>query len=296
MSNFLNALIKETQNKNFKSFSKLLTFIENKEIESLKSSQLLQVPQKAFRIGFTGPPGAGKSTLMNEIVQKLIAQDKTVGIMSVDPSSPFSGGAILADRIRYSQNLLNQNVFFRSVGNRGQLGGLSSSTYIMLKAFDLFQFDFVMVETVGVGQAELEVMYAVDFLSVVLVPESGDSIQVMKSGLMEVADHFIVNKSDRPGAEDLVKELELYLQEQNKTNYLVHPVIATKGEGVLDVVNIYLKAQKRKTQKYSTVQKLQWEARSILKAILEKKVEEKVKKIQSYEDLNHILNENRHLF
>ena len=165
----------------------------------------------AQRIGVTGPPGAGKSTLTTELAGAYRAAGLTVGIVAVDPTSPFTGGALLGDRIRMEAIALDPGIFIRSMATRGSLGGLASSTRDVTDVLDAFGFDRVIIETVGVGQTELDVSRTADTTMVVLVPESGDSIQTLKAGLMEIADIFIVNKSDRPGADRLRNELELML-------------------------------------------------------------------------------------
>ncbi len=162
----------------------------------------------AARIGFTGPPGAGKSSLLSMIAMNCRAQDEELGVVAVDPTSPYSGGALLGDRIRMSDLATDPGVFIRSMATRGSLGGLATTTKEVLDLMDAFGFDRVLVETVGVGQTELEITAATDTVIVVLVPESGDAIQAMKAGLMEIADIFVVNKADRPGADRFVKDLQ----------------------------------------------------------------------------------------
>jgi len=164
---------------------------------------------KGRRIGITGPPGAGKSSLVTEVARTFRSRGETVGIVAVDPSSPFSGGALLGDRIRMNELATDPGIFIRSMATRGSLGGLATATEEVVDLMDAFGFDRVIVETVGVGQTELEIQSAADTVVVVLVPESGDGIQAMKAGLMEIADIFVVNKADRPGAERLAKELSL---------------------------------------------------------------------------------------
>ncbi len=164
------------------------------------------------RIGITGPPGAGKSTLTAELIRRLRARDQSVGVVAVDPTSPFTGGALLGDRIRMNDVAHDPHVFVRSMATRGSLGGLAITTKEVTDVMDAFGFDRVLVETVGVGQSELDIAAAADTTVVVLVPESGDSIQTMKAGLMEAADLFVVNKADRPGAERLAQEVQLMLQ------------------------------------------------------------------------------------
>ena len=162
---------------------------------------------RATVIGLTGPPGAGKSSLADRLVASYRALDRRVGVVAVDPSSAYSGGAILGDRVRMQRHATDPGVFIRSMATRGQLGGLSRTTNDAVDLLDAAGFDPVLVETVGVGQTELEITVAADTVIVVLVPESGDAIQAMKAGLMEIADIFVVNKSDRPGSARVVKEI-----------------------------------------------------------------------------------------
>jgi len=168
---------------------------------------LLTIGPSACRIGFTGPPGAGKSTLLAEVATAYRAADEHVGVIAVDPTSPYSGGALLGDRIRMNDLTTDPGIFIRSMATRGSLGGLATTTKEVLDLMDVFGFDRVLVETVGVGQTELEITGAADTVVVVLVPESGDAIQAMKAGLMEIADIFVVNKADRPGGARLAQEL-----------------------------------------------------------------------------------------
>ena len=165
----------------------------------------------ARRIGITGPPGAGKSTITALLTKEFRAQNLTVGILAVDPTSPFTGGALLGDRVRMESVSLDPGVFIRSMATRGSLGGLAASTREVSDVLDGFGFDRIIIETVGVGQSELDVARTADSTLVVLVPESGDSIQTLKAGVMEIADVFVINKSDRPGADRLRNDVELML-------------------------------------------------------------------------------------
>ena len=169
--------------------------------------ELLRVEPRARRFGVTGPPGAGKSSLLAGIASCLLDRKEEVAIVAVDPTSPFSGGALLGDRIRMNDLATDPGMFVRSMATRGSLGGLAASTRDVVDLLDAFGFPTVMVETVGVGQTELEIASATDTVAVVLVPESGDGIQAMKAGLMEIADLFVVNKSDRVGADRLIREI-----------------------------------------------------------------------------------------
>jgi GTPase len=162
---------------------------------------------RAYVLGITGPPGAGKSTLVDRVTVRLRAEKQPVGVIAVDPSSPFTGGAVLGDRIRMQTHTLDPDVFIRSMATRGSLGGLARATGDVIKLMDAFGFPWIIIETVGVGQTELDIIRQVDTTVVALVPESGDSIQAMKAGLMEVADVFVVNKADRDGAHALMAEL-----------------------------------------------------------------------------------------
>ena len=164
---------------------------------------------RARRVGLTGPPGAGKSTLGMQLARHWRASGLTVGIVAVDPTSPFTGGALLGDRIRMEEIALDPGIFIRSMGTRGSLGGLAGSTREVADVLDAYGFDRVLIETVGVGQSELDIARIADSTAVVLVPESGDAIQTMKAGLMEIADVFVINKSDRPGADRLRHEIEI---------------------------------------------------------------------------------------
>ena len=220
----------------FRSLAKLISKIENNRAgfeDDLMS--LYKENSETLTIGITGPPGAGKSSLTDRIIKEYRNLGKTVGVVAVDPSSPFSGGAILGDRIRMSDHASDPGVFIRSMGSRGSLGGLAPATIDVLNLMKSVGFDVLIVETVGVGQSEIDVMSIADTVLLVLVPGLGDDIQALKAGIMEIADIFVVNKADKDGKEKLLAEINMIIN-LNKHRFLwVPPVvetIATENQGI----------------------------------------------------------------
>jgi LAO/AO transport system kinase len=194
---------------------------------------------KGYCVGLTGPPGAGKSTITDKLTAWARQQGKTVGILAVDPTSPFSGGAVLGDRIRMQQHYLDAGVFIRSMATRGSHGGLTQTARGVIKLLDAFGKDLIFVETVGVGQTELDIMKTADTTVVILVPEGGDTIQTMKAGLMEIADIFVVNKADRDGADRMLGELQMLTHMHPTCDWWEVPVLATQAHRNIGIVELY---------------------------------------------------------
>lgn len=236
-----------------RSLARAFTVVEN-ELPGYEEL-LASIPTKNTPvIGFTGPPGAGKSTLVNEMIGLLATQGKSIGVIAVDPSSPFNFGALLGDRIRMLSHYDNPNVYIRSMASRGSLGGLSEKIIEVVELMKAYPFDFIIVETVGVGQSEVEVAGVADTTVVVMVPEAGDHIQVMKAGLMEIADIFVVNKADRPESEAFYRNLSqlVHARETNGHEIPVLKTVATSGEGLeplLDAIRNHHASQLEKERK-----------------------------------------------
>ncbi|MET3112757.1 LAO/AO transport system kinase [Pedobacter sp. CG_S7] len=225
------ALLKGVSRGDFIALARALTLVENDIAPSAEILRFLIPKTNVPVVGITGPPGAGKSTLVNAITNFFSLNHKKIAILAVDPTSPFNFGSLLGDRIRMSQQFNNPNVFIRSVATRGALGGISTKTIEMIDVMRAADFDLIIVETVGVGQSELEIAGLADRTVVVLVPESGDEIQHIKSGLMEIAQAFVVNKADREGADIFANNLKKLLQGQH-TNVPVFKTVADKEQGV----------------------------------------------------------------
>lgn len=234
----MHPLVERIKNKDVRALARAITKVENEHPDKLAIlSDVFALQTKAHMIGITGSPGAGKSTLVNRLIAHIRTKNLTVAVIAVDPTSPFSGGALLGDRVRMNNHFTDDGVFIRSMATRGSLGGLARATKDVIRICDAYGFDVIIVETVGVGQSELDIMKIADTTAVVLTPNSGDVLQVFKAGIMEIADLFVINKSDLPGVgklRGLLKELVAMSSTETYTIPIVK-VIATENKGIAEL-------------------------------------------------------------
>jgi LAO/AO transport system kinase len=236
------SFLKKLLDNDKRSVARAISIVEIGDSESSElSKKIFHKIGKAYRIGITGPPGAGKSTITNQLTKLYAVQNKKVGIVAVDPTSPFTGGALLGDRVRMNEVGQIPGVFIRSMATRGSLGGLSKKAVDAADVLDAAGFDIIIFETVGVGQSELDIVQAADTTIVVLVPESGDSVQAMKAGLMEIADFFVLNKCDRPAAQQAVTALKTVLMmkphDENSWMPNIIKTVATANKGIQEIAD-----------------------------------------------------------
>tara|TARA_B100001250_G_scaffold411738_1_gene441086 strand:- start:1191 stop:2123 length:933 start_codon:yes stop_codon:yes gene_type:complete len=226
-------LIQNLEANNQRDLSRLITEIENTDVEkSVDLDKLFRKTNHAIRIGITGPPGAGKSSITNELIKNFIKTNHKVGVIAIDPTSPFSGGSLLGDRVRMNQYHNNENIFIRSMSTQGQLGGLSRKAQDIGDILAIAGKDIIIYETVGVGQGEYDIVNVADLTIIVLVPEAGDEVQLMKAGLIEIGDLFVVNKSDRKGAKQLTEKLKSIININKEINRPIFNTTAKEGKGI----------------------------------------------------------------
>jgi len=281
------SLVNEALAGSVRALAKLITMVENEMPGATETlQQLYPKTGRAFILGVTGPPGSGKSTLTDKITKELRKRDYTVGIVAVDPTSPFTGGALLGDRLRMQDITSDEGVFVRSMATRGTLGGLAKATADTVKILDAFGKDFILVETVGVGQDEVDIVKTADSTLLISVPGLGDEIQALKAGIMEIGDIFVVNKADREGADRLVTELSLMLDLSPARGPWRPPIvktIATLGEGVPELVEKILEHRKFLQEGEGLLKKRNERAREEILNLIEQEISKYIHKMLKYD-------------
>lgn len=272
-------LLKRVLSGDRRAAARIITMIENDEDEKNElMSRIYPYTGKAYIIGITGAPGAGKSSLTDKLVSEIRQAGLSVAIIAIDPTSPFTGGAILGDRIRMQSHSVDPDVFIRSMGTRGSLGGLSRATNEAVKVMDAFKKDIIIIETVGVGQSEFDIMHIANSTLVVLTPGAGDAIQTIKAGIMEIADVFVVNKSDLDGADRVKMEVEAML-DMKKTGGWRPPVVQTVSLSGVGIQDLWTKILAHKAY---------LESSGVLLNQRKKRLREEVKEILEYELKKHV--------
>lgn len=234
----VDAIIDQCTKGSHRAAAKLISLIENKEYLSEIIPRLYPHRRNSYIIGITGAPGVGKSTVTDKLITQLRQHNTTVGVVAIDPTSPFSGGALLGDRIRLQNHATDEHVFIRSMGSRGHLGGLAPATNNVITVLAALGCDYIIIETVGVGQSEIEIVKYADTVLLILTPGSGDSMQVMKAGIMEIGDIFVINKCDRPGVDKIESELNM-LQQINQNNDRFRPIVKIVAPKEIGIEELY---------------------------------------------------------
>lgn len=277
-----------------RALARLLSLVEAQDETSFQVlKEISNYGGNSQSIGITGPAGAGKSTTIDQLIRRFREQNKKVGVLAVDPTSPFTGGAVLGDRVRMQRHSGDSDVYIRSIGSRGKTGGVSFSTRALMQMIDAYGADYVLVETVGAGQSEVDIMNLVDTTVVILTPESGDSIQALKAGMLEIANIFVINKKDRDGADRIANDIKMMLSLNPYQEGWIPPIIMTEaqsGEGVDELVGAIHAHQEDLKKRGRTPQDLLRRRTYMLYEILQTRLMAKVKDYaQSKNDLQETL-------